>query len=129
MNPDTAADQKFRRFLEENKAELSLVAHWGDGHCGHLIQVLKLTMLGYVDPPRKSSTYMKHRKKGKILPSLAREVFERDAYRCVMCNGYTDLTCDHIYPESKGGPTTKSNLQTLCSSCNSKKGTKAVEEI
>jgi hypothetical protein len=28
------------------------------------------------------------------------------------------LTCDHVFPRSKGGKTTGSNLQTLCRECN-----------
>lgn len=35
---------------------------------------------------------------------------------------YTDdevmLTCDHVFPKSKGGKTTGANLQTLCRECN-----------
>lgn len=32
------------------------------------------------------------------------------------------LQADHIYPESKGGPTTLENLQTLCKPCSIRKG-------
>jgi len=63
-------------------------------------------------------------KKAKITPALRRQVFERDAYRCVNCGSWEDLACDHILAESKGGPTEFENLQTLCRSCNSRKGTK-----
>lgn len=60
--------------------------------------------------------------KAKISRSLAKAVFERDAYRCVTCGDHRDLTCDHIHPESLGGPTTLENLQTMCRPCNSRKG-------
>ncbi len=56
---------------------------------------------------------------------LRREVFERDAYRCIECGDWHDLTLDHIQPESKGGPATFDNLRTLCRRCNSKKGSRA----
>jgi 5-methylcytosine-specific restriction endonuclease McrA len=60
--------------------------------------------------------------KASIPNSLRTAVFERDAYRCKHCDSHIDLTADHIVPESKGGETTLENLQTLCRSCNCKKG-------
>lgn len=58
------------------------------------------------------------------IPRLLRlRVFERDGYACLHCGTQENLSCDHIVPESKGGPTTFENLQTLCRSCNSRKGT------
>lgn len=56
--------------------------------------------------------------------TLRRAVFERDAYRCQHCGDWRDLTADHIIPEAQGGPTTLDNLQCLCRSCNSRKGTR-----
>lgn len=61
-------------------------------------------------------------KKATIDAVLQRRVHERFRYRCVTCGTYLDLTCDHIVPESKGGLTVFENLQTMCRSCNSKKG-------
>ncbi len=49
-------------------------------------------------------------------------IFRRDGYRCKHCQTNDDLTIDHIVPRSKGGLDHKSNLQTLCRSCNSRKG-------
>lgn len=63
------------------------------------------------------------------VPTLLRwQVWERDDFRCAQCGGRIDLTVDHIVPESAGGLTTLSNLQTLCRSCNSRKGAR-VDEI
>ena len=59
-----------------------------------------------------------------IIPeALRNKVFERDNYTCRIC-GRTGikLTIDHIIPFTKGGKTIITNLQTLCTSCNSKKG-------
>lgn len=61
-------------------------------------------------------------RKDVISRSLAKQVFERDAYRCIDCGTHIDLCCDHVIPESKGGPTTLDNLQTMCRRCNSRKG-------
>jgi len=53
-------------------------------------------------------------------------VFRRDGYTCAHCGvgaiGY--LTIDHIVPRFRGASNEPSNLQTLCQSCNSRKGTR-----
>lgn len=56
--------------------------------------------------------------------SLAREVMEADAYRCRQCGAYKNLHVDHIMPVIKGGTSVMENLQTLCRTCNLKKGAK-----
>jgi 5-methylcytosine-specific restriction endonuclease McrA len=69
-------------------------------------------------PSGNPATYVKQR----ISYGLRRQVFERDAYRCQQCGTHLNLTVDHIIPESKGGTLHLENLQTLCQSCNSRKG-------
>jgi hypothetical protein len=55
-------------------------------------------------------------------------ILNRDNFKCVKCGSSpaTDTKCklhiDHIVPLSKGGKTTKDNLQTLCAICNLGKG-------
>lgn len=58
----------------------------------------------------------------KIDPELRATVYERDEFECRFCGSTEDLTLDHIHPWSKGGQDTLENLQTLCRTCNSKKG-------
>lgn len=63
-------------------------------------------------------------KKQPVSKHLRAMVFQRDGHRCASCGAENDLSVDHIIAESKGGPTTLANLQTLCRSCNSRKGTR-----
>lgn len=68
-------------------------------------------------------------KKAIINRVLRSEVFMRDGYQCLCCGAreLNSLRADHVVPESKGGPTTIENLQTLCQPCNSRKGTKTID--
>lgn len=70
-------------------------------------------------PPKPKQN---HVPKPVIPDELRWEVWERDNFTCRHCGKRTNLTCDHIIPVAKGGQTVKDNLQTLCKSCNSKKG-------
>ncbi len=46
--------------------------------------------------------------------------------KCLAC-GSSEITVDHVVPLSKGGTNCIDNLQPLCSSCNSSKGTKSTD--
>lgn len=50
-------------------------------------------------------------------------IFRRDKV-CLCCGTDKKLSLDHIIPVNKGGENKISNLQTLCSSCNSRKSDK-----
>lgn len=69
------------------------------------------------NPPKARNNH-----ENSIPLDLRWEVWERDNFTCLDCGTRRDLTIDHIIPVSKGGRTVKDNLQTLCRSCNSKKG-------
>lgn len=113
---EAQAVELFRDFVESNRDALQPAAHFGDGRCGYYIALLLQAL--DVRPSARSRSGGKAR----IPATLARQVMERDAYRCRHCGTHLALTCDHVIPESKGGPTTLENLQTLCQPCNSRKG-------
>ena len=64
-------------------------------------------------------------KRKPISNKLKHQVWRRDNFTCLFCgktNIEVDLEVDHRIPVSKGGATIISNLQTLCITCNRKKG-------
>lgn len=81
--------------------------------------------------------------KAGVPGALRRQVMREGGYRCAECGlagreerfprgGYgfpTDvpgvyLSIDHRIPRAKGGASERSNLQVLCTLCNTRKGTK-----
>lgn len=68
----------------------------------------------------------KRARRRKALPhALVLQVFARDNHACVnpYCDGLNPcLTADHIVAVVNGGSDELSNLQTLCGTCNSRKG-------
>ena len=64
-----------------------------------------------------------------IDPHVRLGVLRRDGYRCGHCFREVDrslLEIDHIVPLSLGGTDDPSNLQTLCRTCNRRKGNRYI---
>jgi 5-methylcytosine-specific restriction endonuclease McrA len=55
-------------------------------------------------------------------------IYQRDGNRCQYCGATRRLTIDHVVPRSKGGSDDWDNLVVACSSCNTKKGDKLLEQ-
>jgi hypothetical protein len=64
--------------------------------------------------------------KKAISPKIRAFVQQRDGHKCRHCGATEHLCTDHIYPEFLGGTSDVENLQTLCRSCNSRKGIRLV---
>lgn len=62
--------------------------------------------------------------RGDIPLAVRREVFAHDNWMCVYCKSKRRLEIDHVTPIAKGGTDERSNLQTLCRTCNRRKGAK-----
>ncbi len=59
------------------------------------------------------------------------KLFRRDRMTCAYCGQRfhdRDLQCEHIVPQSRGGPWTWMNLVTACGACNGRKAARTPEE-
>ena len=54
-------------------------------------------------------------------------IYRRDGNKCQYCSSTRNLTIDHVIPKCKGGEDIWENLVVSCSSCNTKKGDKFLE--
>lgn len=128
MSIDNEIDRERRAYADAAETAKRFVdagaslARLGDGNCGYLLSLVK-------DELRLRGLYRENTPRAprrKTLPNHVRtRVFERDQYRCKGCETHLDLTVDHIVPVALGGGDDFHNLQTLCRTCNAKKGASA----
>lgn len=58
-------------------------------------------------------------------------IFARDLWTCQYCNSrlsYSAATIDHVFPKSRGGETSWFNCVIACKKCNTRKGSKTLDE-
>jgi len=115
------ATRYFDRQINQKLEEIA-VMHAQHERLQKLMQELSLEMEAaygrLYENARKSANY-------EISKTHLRQmIFSRDGWACRFCQKRTRLTIDHIVPVAKGGTSEPDNLQTLCQSCNSRKGTK-----
>lgn len=69
-------------------------------------------------------------KRAKRFVPNKRNIFLRDNYSCQYCgaNNPSNLTLDHVMPQSRGGKNTWENLVCACRDCNFKKANRTPEE-
>lgn len=71
------------------------------------------------------------RRTGRRSPNIKETLYGRQAGDCNLCGVHFEarnLTVDHVIPRAHGGPDDDDNLQLLCGSCNSLKGTRTMTE-
>lgn len=54
------------------------------------------------------------------------QVKRRDGNRCLACGGTRKLQADHVVPAYRGGANDIDHMQTLCATCNRRKGTRTI---
>lgn len=71
----------------------------------------------YSDRRKVASSYIQKEE-------VRKKIFKKCKHKCVRCDSVSDLTIDHIISVKNNGDNTLDNLQILCRSCNSKKGSR-----
>lgn len=101
--------------------ETRLVERRGEVH-GQQIWLLNVGGSPHLERPTAPLGSSGRQKGAPISKAKRRRIYERDGYRCVICGATEDLTIDHIVPRVAGGGNDETNLQTMCRSCNCRKG-------
>jgi 5-methylcytosine-specific restriction endonuclease McrA len=83
--------------------------------------------------PEKYSAYKQNRRarelnvEGTFTAKEWKDLCKSYGNKCACCGKRRKLTIDHVIPISKGGTNYIENIQPLCGSCNSSKGTKSTD--
>lgn len=82
--------------------------------------------------PEKRKSWAKRRMEAlgvawELKPGEWPALLRKYGKKCLKCGSVKDITKDHIVPLIKGGRHHISNLQPLCRSCNSSKGTNVAD--
>lgn len=119
------AVHEVHRLAAEIKQVAKPIAHWG-GELPYDSVALMVYRLLVPDELREERDRIRRQtlKRKPISASLRRRVHERDHYRCVECGTHLNLQVDHVVPVAAGGTNDFDNLQTLCRTCNIRKGAK-----
>lgn len=123
---DDEALVELETVFETVAPSLARVWRMGDGDGGGIVEMLRSTIARrYPEAlPRSPQASEARYQKRKLSAGTRTRIMERDEYRCRHCGTHRDLAVDHVVAEANGGSDDDENLQTLCRSCNSSKGTK-----
>jgi 5-methylcytosine-specific restriction endonuclease McrA len=109
--------QGARWYLRNRDRKLAQGAAWDKSHpesrkaIWHKYKCRRLGVNGEFTPPEWQAI---------------KEHYSPDGH-CLACGQVTELTMDHVKPVSCEGENIASNLQPICKSCNSSKGTKTID--
>lgn len=87
----------------------------------------------FAEHPEQGAVYANRRraKERAAGPSYTLEewkkLLEKYDGKCLKCGTKENISADHVVPLSRGGSGTIDNIQPLCKSCNSSKGTKMTD--
>ena len=60
-------------------------------------------------------------------PAVKRDVYGKYGKVCLCCGSDKNISLDHVIPVVSGGQNEINNMQPLCKSCNSRKGTQTID--
>lgn len=117
-NPDKIKEYRAKEYQKHRQAYLDRASAWTKANPALVSQIKR--------------RYKSKRKVWEMTGSFTQDEWDVlcDYYgkKCLSC-GRTDakLTVDHVVPLSVGGTNSIENIQPLCGSCNSSKGTKTID--
>ena len=131
LHPEKILEQG-RKYKSKNWEKiLEWARGWKHSNVEKTRQTNRNWYLSHKETAMKNARLRRAREKGAEGKITAREwksVLEKYGNKCLCCGrNNINLTMDHVVPLKFGGTHTVENVQPLCISCNSKKGTKHID--
>lgn len=117
-------EEQVRKLADDLATIATPVWTWGDG-CGGWVRLILEEAFDARGLPRYRPMASANGGRRSIPANIRALVFARNGLRCVTCGSPDNLTIDHITPVVDGGGDNQDNLQTLCRTCNSRKGARS----
>lgn len=105
--------KKFKKLKRRNEFGITVCQK----RLNTIIEVIEMSFFRKYDYREKRKEFNNQRKR-------LFEILIKKNNKCLHCGYSEKLSIDHVIPLIKGGSNHTSNLQILCISCNSKKGSK-----
>lgn len=122
VEDERSATLRVLEILDQLVAEIAdcpQIWRWGDGRGGFVFRELERRIAVAIDVAHPEPSKPGRKSLGQ---GIRYRVMERDGFACRSCGVQLDLSIDHIIPLAKGGTDEIENLQTLCLTCNVRKG-------
>lgn len=131
--------------LNSNWEPIEIISWWRACNLTHFCEIPKADILwSYPDTDKIRSKYnewnypaiivlkaFSKRRKPRIASPGLKAILIRDMYKCAYCGCHltnASGTRDHVIPESRGGPTSWTNLVAACKKCQQRKADKMCKE-
>ncbi len=117
-NETDKADVELWRDRLVETGEIKILPVGKSEYTGATVEIIQIT---------RRQRFSRFRFRDPIPQEVRNLVYERDDWCCLACGSKENLSIDHVIPWSLGGEDVAENFQTLCRSCNSKKGATVVD--
>ncbi|WP_430509983.1 HNH endonuclease [Gottfriedia solisilvae] len=109
-------------FEEDDEQEANMEEEFTDTLSDTIMSLVEMVILPHLEvmdiiEKRGGNVLFSNLWNKPFTDKLKTQIKERDNYRCVICEGETDLHIHHKIPRDKGGLHHPANLVTLCASC------------
>lgn len=131
LNPEKRRETERKRYWKNPEKSRDKSRNWVLANLDKVKETLRKYRKSHPEKRTEQFQNYRARKKfngGRVTAKEWKQILEKYDHKCLCCKRKNvKLTMDHVVPLILGGAHTAENIQPLCHSCNSRKGTKAID--